>query len=117
MILPQSYESMTREELIREVKNKQLAINYLQKVQGEHSSPECDPSAPETVGTWEERCAALYQVIGSLADFAGVFETSDDVASALDVACGRGDVENLLPWPKDTTHGKTQLLPQKSDGK
>lgn len=50
---------------------------------------------------WEQRCAALYQVIGCLASAAGIFETSDDVADALDVACGRGDVEKLLPWPKD----------------
>ena len=55
---------------------------------------------PETAGSWEERCAALYQVIGALANAAGVFETSDSVNDALDVACGRGDVENLLPWPK-----------------
>ncbi len=25
----------------------------------------------------------------------------------MDVACGRGDVEKLLPWPKDLTHGKS----------
>src|SRR5689334_6928172 len=50
---------------------------------------------------WEQRCSVLYQVIGCLADTAGLFETSDDVADALDVAAGRGDVEKLLPWPKD----------------
>ena len=58
-------------------------------------------TTPETPGSWEQRCAALYQVLGCLANAAGIFETSDDVANALDVACGRGDVENLLPWPKD----------------
>lgn len=56
---------------------------------------------PETKGSWEKRCAALYQVIGSLASAAGIFETSYDVARALDVACGRGDVNKLLPWPRD----------------
>lgn len=61
---------------------------------------------PETKGSWEQRCAVLYQVIGGLANRFGVFETSDDVAGALDVACGRGDVEKLLPWPKDMTLGR-----------
>ena len=48
---------------------------------------------------WEQRCAALYQVIGYLAHEFDVFD-SDDVSAALDVAAGRGDVEKLLPWPK-----------------
>ena len=51
-------------------------------------------------GKWEERCAALYQVIGALAAYTGVFETKD-IEDALDVAAGRGDLESLLPWPKD----------------
>ena len=55
---------------------------------------------PETAGSWEERCAALYQVIGALSSYAGVFVT-EDIEAALDVAAGRGDVEKLLPWPKD----------------
>lgn len=50
--------------------------------------------------SWEKRCAALYQVIGSLAHSAGCFD-HPDVIAALDVAVGRGDVEKLLPWPKD----------------
>lgn len=63
------------------------------------------PTAPDTDGTWEQRCAALYQVIGALSHLTGVFEHSDDVADALDVAAGRGDVEKLLPWPKDAKLG------------
>jgi len=61
---------------------------------------EFEHTAPETIGTWQERCAALYLVIGCMADMFGIFETSDDVSDALDVAAGRGDVEKLLPWPK-----------------
>lgn len=48
----------------------------------------------------EARLAALYQVIGALAGYAGVFET-DDVENALDVASGQGDVDKLQSWPKD----------------
>jgi hypothetical protein len=29
-----------------------------------------------------------------------VFENSNDVSDALDVAAGRGNVDKLLPWPK-----------------
>lgn len=50
---------------------------------------------PETAGTWSDRCAALYQVIGAMAERAGV-----DATDALDVASGRGDVARLLPFPK-----------------
>ena len=56
--------------------------------------------APDTPGTWQERCSVLYQVIGGMAAHFGIFETSDDVSAALDVAAGRGDVDKLLPWPK-----------------
>ena len=55
---------------------------------------------PFTKGSWEERCAALYQVIGVLSDEAGLFGTKD-VDRAMDVACGRGRVSTLLPWPRD----------------
>ena len=67
------------------------------------ASPVAAPTqgTTETPGTWEQRCAVLYQVIGALASACGIFETSNDVADALDVACGRGDVDRLLPWPKD----------------
>lgn len=68
-----------------------------------------ETAMPETPGSWEQRCAHLYQVIGCLADMAGVFTTSDDVADALDVAAGRGDVEGLLPWPKDIAMYQTVL--------
>jgi hypothetical protein len=54
----------------------------------------------EKTSDWEQRCAALYQVLGSLSHSAGCFD-HPDVIAALDVAVGRGDVENLLPWPKD----------------
>lgn len=57
---------------------------------------------PKTKGSWEQRCAVLYQVIGGLASAAGIFESSKDVSRALDVACGRGNVDKLLPWPRDT---------------
>lgn len=67
--------------------------------------PEFEHEGTETTGTWQERCAALYQVIGAMATQMGVFETSQDVCNALDVACGRGDMETLLPWPKDAKHG------------
>lgn len=50
-------------------------------------------------GNWERRCAALYQVLGYIAERFGVFD-HDDVTRALDVASGRGDLETLLPWPK-----------------
>lgn len=56
---------------------------------------------PETPGTWEERCTALYQVIGCLAGMVGIFVVSDDIGDALDVAAGRGNVFDLLPWPKN----------------
>ena len=62
---------------------------------------EIEPTNPDTAGSWEARCAALYQVIGALSSMAGIFTISDDVGDALDVAAGRGDVEKLLPWPKD----------------
>ena len=64
-------------------------------------APNAAQTEPETPGTWEQRCAVLYQVLGALASGAGIFETSNDVSDALDVASGRGDVEGLLPWPKD----------------
>ena len=67
--------------------------------EGRQTDP--DASDPQTKGSWEERCAALYQVIGALSSYAGIFSVSDDVAAALDVAAGDGDVEKLLPWPKD----------------
>ncbi len=50
----------------------------------------------------------LYQVIGSLAFWAGIFGTSQDVSDALDVAAGRGDMEKLLPWPKHLGEGKNE---------
>jgi hypothetical protein len=50
------------------------------------------------LANWEQRCAALYQVIGYMAHEFDVFD-HDDVIKALDVAVGRGDVEKLLPWP------------------
>ena len=52
------------------------------------------------LANWEKRCAALYQVIGYMAHEFGVFDHKD-VHRALDVACGRGDVERLLPWPNE----------------
>lgn len=64
------------------------------------TSPSSSIEAPETPGTWEQRCSALYQVIGCIAHAAGLFDTQD-ACDALDVAAGRGDVEGLLPWPKD----------------
>ena len=54
---------------------------------------------PKTKGSWEKRCAVLYQVIGSLSHSAGCFDHPDIIA-ALEVACGRGNVDKLLPWPK-----------------
>lgn len=59
--------------------------------------------APRIKNDWERRCYALYQVIGSLAWYTGVFEHKD-VNDALDVAIGNGDLENLLPWPKDAEY-------------
>jgi hypothetical protein len=71
-------------------------------LKGLSSGPnDAEATDPETPGTWEERCAALYQVIGCLAHTAGIFAASDDVGDALDVAAGRGNVFDLLPWPKD----------------
>ena len=67
--------------------------------EGRQTDP--DASDPQTKGSWEKRCAALYQVIGALASYSGIFSVSDDVADALDVAAGDGDVEKLLPWPKE----------------
>lgn len=61
---------------------------------------------PVTAGSWEKRCAALYQVIGCLAHCTDLFD-SVDVQRALDVACGRGDVDSLLPWPRDPQLFKT----------
>lgn len=78
-----------------------IAAQRPEEKDGIPTAPYCEPSAPETAGTWEERCAALYQVIGALSSYAGIFSVSDDVAEALDVACGQGDVEKLLPWPKN----------------
>lgn len=52
---------------------------------------------------WESRCAALYQVIGALASYCGAFGTQD-IEDALDVASGDGDLEALLPWPKDAAY-------------
>lgn len=50
-----------------------------------------------------EACAEAYQVIGSLAYQAGVFD-HDDVIEALDntlaAADGRKRPHDLLPWPK-----------------
>lgn len=80
------------------------------KAQGVDVAPPSASAEPVTPGSWAERCATLYQVIGLLADYAGVFETSDDVMAALDVASGRGDVEGLLPWPKDATLGKSSAF-------
>lgn len=74
----------------------------LAKAMANHNADLNSGARPEaTTPSWEGRCAALYQVIGALAHYAGIFEVSDDVADALDVAAGRGDVEKLLPWPKD----------------
>lgn len=56
---------------------------------------------PKTNGSWEYRCAALYQVIATMANIFEIFENSKDVSDALDVACGRGYVNRLLPWPKE----------------
>lgn len=48
----------------------------------------------------ERVCAELYQVIGSLSDYAGVFD-HPDVARALDNASdGRLVHKDLLPWPQ-----------------
>lgn len=69
-------------------------------VEGRSSDPEFEHYPPDTQGTWQERCSVLYQVIGCMAYMFGIFETSDDISNALDVAAGRGDVEKLLPWPK-----------------
>lgn len=60
----------------------------------------CINALKQNSARWEQRCAALYQVIGTMADAFGIFETSDDVSAALDVAAGRGDLGKLLPWPK-----------------
>jgi hypothetical protein len=60
----------------------------------------CINALKQNTACWEQRCAALYQVIGCMADTFGIFETSDDVSDALDVAAGRGDIGKLLPWPK-----------------
>ena len=48
----------------------------------------------------ERICGELYQIIGSLAYYAGVFD-HPDVQSALDNA-SRGKLvhRNLLPWPR-----------------
>lgn len=60
----------------------------------------CINALRQNTARWEQRCAALYQVVGCMANMFGVFETSDDVSDALDVAAGRGDLGKLLPWPK-----------------
>jgi hypothetical protein len=45
-------------------------------------------------------CAELYQVIGTLADYAGVFD-HPDVQRALDQASkARLIYDDLLPWPR-----------------
>ena len=49
---------------------------------------------------WEKRCAVLYQVIGALSGYSGTFGEKD-IDDALDVACGEGDPDALLPWPKN----------------
>lgn len=49
----------------------------------------------------EQVCAELYQVIGSLASYAGVFDHAD-VERALDNASEAKLVHvDLLPWPRD----------------
>jgi hypothetical protein len=59
--------------------------------EGKVADPEFEQEAPETRGTWAERCFALYQVVGVLANQLGIFETSQDVCDALDVAAGRDE--------------------------
>lgn len=54
-------------------------------------------AAPQTPGSWAERCAVLHEVVRTLARRAGM---RGEVYDALEVAAGRGDVAQLLPWPK-----------------
>jgi hypothetical protein len=61
----------------------------------------CINALKQNFSNWEGRCAALYQVIGCMASIFGIFENSQDVSDALDVAAGRGDLGKLLPWPKE----------------
>lgn len=100
-------ESLPRHWNARIARPEELSATHTDHPQQhwDRTCPACvaeEAADPQTPGSWEERCAMLYQVIGCLADTAGLFTTSDDVSNALDVACGRGDVENLLPWPSDT---------------
>lgn len=54
----------------------------------------------ERIEELEIVCGELYQVIGSLADFAGLFD-HPDVIRALDNASDNALThKDLLPWPK-----------------
>jgi hypothetical protein len=49
----------------------------------------------------EDLCGELYQVIGTLADYAGCCFDHPDVQRALDNACEAKFIHrDLLPWPK-----------------
>ena len=93
------YPTKAAAEMMGCIESELVPIYATRVPEGRQTDP--DASDPQTKGSWEERCAALYQVIGALASYSGIFSVSDDVADALDVAAGDGDVEKLLPWPKD----------------
>ena len=47
----------------------------------------------------ERVCRELYQVIGSLANYAGVFDHPDVIRAMDNAADSRLTHKNLLPWP------------------
>jgi hypothetical protein len=52
-------------------------------------------------------CSELYQVIGSLADYAGVFEHPDVQRALNNASDGARTHKDLLPWPKDPLPERT----------
>lgn len=63
--------------------------------------PYCDANGMRRIAELEMVCAELYQVIGSLSSYAGLFE-HPDVQRALDNASQAKLVHaDLLPWPRD----------------
>src|SRR3990167_8765940 len=81
-----------------------------QQILGKTAHHACIHAIEGGLANWEQRCAALYQVIGYMAYEFGVFD-SDDVTRALDVAAGRGDLEKLLPWPNAPLRSSSKAAP------
>ena len=71
----------------------------------ERHASELEAALREADSDAEERLAEAYQVVGTLADYAGVFD-HDDVIRALDRFSGSEIEGELLPWPREPLPGQ-----------